>query len=81
MENREFEKKLISAPVREKLDLLKQCGKCIYNSVCWSVPTGHCLIKKECINCGWIKADPDPCEGCQNQELFTRINHQYDNEI
>ena len=34
-----------------------------------------------CLRCGWRLADPDPCEGCINGNLYTHINHQNDNEI
>lgn len=90
MENKEFERKLISAPVRQKLDMLRRCSFCPYFSSCFELPNMEfCqrLLKDFnwknlfCKNCGWSKADPDPCKGCKNGEFFTKINHQFDNEI
>jgi len=34
-----------------------------------------------CLGCGWRLADPEPCKGCINGNLYTHINHQNDNEI
>ena len=90
MERKEFERKLISAPVKEKLDMLKRCGSCPYTQNCFELPnseicqrllTGTKWKDLFCKNCGWRLADPDPCEGCRTGELFTTINHQNDNEI
>ena len=34
-----------------------------------------------CLGCGWSCAEPDPCESCINNDLYTNTNHQNDNEI
>lgn len=77
----ELKKKTVIRPNMEKLEMLNNCKICKYFNFCFSIPNGKCLVKVECKDCGWRLADPDPCEGCRNMEFFTRVNHQYDNEI
>ena len=87
MERNEFDRKIVRVTVREKLDMLKRCSYCRYNSVCWFIPEIHnCkdlldIDSKICESCGWRKADPDPCETCEDGEFYTTVNHQYYNEI